>query len=185
MSYVAKTDPAKLELVQLCQKKIGVSNFGHSLRSAVQTAGACRLEPESIDSDVFLNIASHLGTIQSHKRIVGNGNTVDKSWIEHKKEYIGTNNSFMAPHTDGSFLCGAIVEKDKLRAINPPALLLLQCIVPAENGGDHLITDCKPIIEYLIDSEPEVLRILSTSGNVAVCRDDQLSIDIGRASNIP
>jgi alpha-ketoglutarate-dependent taurine dioxygenase len=152
--------------------------------------GWCLLRPVDASADHFLAFAREFGTIQRHIRadaagLVGPNKSVDQSWKEYRSEYIGVDQGRMDPHTDGSFLAGALSIDGRLHHVDPPAVVLLQCVEPAYSGGHHLVVDGQAVVERLMATDPELVRMLTFPGCVTVCRDDQISRDIPVLSSCP
>ena len=142
--------------------------------------GFCIIRGLPNDGDTILALARHFGDIQRHIRADSRGvvgdTPQDVSWRNYLPEYHGVSAEEFAPHTDGSFVDGMLVEGDKVRRITSPRLLLLQIAQRAEQGGDNTVADGGAILDYLTSEEPEAARLLATSGCITISRDDQMAL---------
>jgi alpha-ketoglutarate-dependent taurine dioxygenase len=161
-----------------------------AVSAKLQSQGWCLVRPVDTSPDRLLTIAKQFGTIQRHIRadangLVGKNMSVDQGWKDYQSEYIGVNQDRMNPHTDGSFLAGAMEIDGCLHPVDPPAMMLLQCTHPAHSGGQHLVVDGQAIVERLMEADPAMVRTLMTPGCMTVCRDDQISREVPVLSPSP
>jgi alpha-ketoglutarate-dependent taurine dioxygenase len=152
----------------------------HRIAAAVAQHGACVVTPHDLRPESLMKIARALGTVQSHVRadaegLVGERDSIDQTWKDYRSAYIGVSTEALAPHTDGSFLCGVTLHEGTLRPVSPSALILLQCMQAAYSGGDHIITDGARVIEDLLETDPDAVLDLMRPGCMAIIRDDQMS----------
>jgi alpha-ketoglutarate-dependent taurine dioxygenase len=153
------------------------------LQQKVDRDGFCVLRAWDTQTETLKTIANLFGDIQSHIRadsagVVGGGEPVDSTWKEHRGEYQGLTEEEFGPHTDGSFLDGALpLEGGGLVRIGPPKMVLLQCVRAAGEGGTNLVIDSQPILEEILLTKASLAKTLLTRGCITFCRDDQLALD--------
>ncbi|MCW1967732.1 MAG: TauD/TfdA family dioxygenase [Anaerolineae bacterium] len=159
-------------------QKIDIANHLHN-------EGWCIIEAWNSDPETLLQIASSFGNLQTHVRsneqgIVGlGGDTLSGDWKENIDEYRGVaSNDPFDMHTDASFLNGMFLVNGKMQTITSPKILFLQCVVPADSGGENVIVDHQKILLELLHTNPSLIKTLSAPGCAAFCRDDQIAYGV-------
>lgn len=152
----------------------------NSISQTIRERGFVIVRPSEPSATELLALASALGTIQKHIRadvdgVVGERESVDRSWRAHKSEYTGPQHTAMPPHTDGSFLAGVTYRNERLLPVAPPRLVLLQCVQPANSGGATLVADGQALVAELARMNIGHIEALMTPGCATFCRDEQLS----------
>jgi len=65
------------------------------------------------------------------------------------------------PHTDGAFLDGWEQRNGKIVPVGPPALTLLQCVIPGAAGGTTLLVDGQAVMADTARDHPDLLEVLT------------------------
>lgn len=149
----------------------------------IETYGFCVVKAWDNSITSLKQVSCLFGNLQLHIRsdqegVVGGNDNISKTWLDYKQEYRGITNDEFHPHTDGTFVQGLISGKQSAFKVNPPKMLLLQCVRKAKNGGTNILVDSKPILYEINQQNPQMFDILSSPGCITYCRDDQLAIDI-------
>jgi alpha-ketoglutarate-dependent taurine dioxygenase len=149
-----------------------------AVSAALRAYGYCVLEAWDANYETLRLVAELCGAVQSHIRadaegIVGERPARHPEWREHAEEYQGTTSEEFLPHTDGTFLDGAVLAGETLLRLGPPKLVLLQCVRAARSGGVNLLVDGQRIFDDLVMSRRDLLAVLLRAGCAAFCRDDQ------------
>lgn len=158
-------DPLALPLKIL---EASLSQFGFALISSPDT-----------DTDRLIKLSEILGVIQRHERSSQNGvvdvtNQPNPSF--DPKHYKGLSNAEFPPHTDGAYLDLKYRNiSNKVCHIGPPSLLILQCIIPADHGGESLLVDGQKLFHDL-KQDDDLLRLLMS--NSVIFYRKHLSSDI-------
>lgn len=93
-------------------------------------------------------------------------------------QYFGTTRHPHPPHTDGAYLDGFLWQDNGFKRIEPPAIVLLQCVQPALMGGINLVIDGQRILIDLLMHQPDLANTLAIPGCVSFYRDDQMAVDV-------
>jgi hypothetical protein len=101
------------------------------------------------DRAALIAIAQRLMTIRAHRDAAPDGVTEITNMGAAASGYAAFTDSELIPHTDGS----SVPE--------PPGLLLLTCVQPADEGGATQVADGARIISTLAEKHPSALRSLS------------------------
>lgn len=154
------------------------------IAESVEANGFVVLEPWDSSKETLKIVGSIFGKIQSHIRAseegivgVGGEQPKDAEWQQYRAEYHGLGTGQFAPHTDGTFVDGLIVEGITLRRIGPPLYVILQVVQHADRGGASIVVDCQKVLKHLLVNEPKMAATLMTRGCITFCRDDQLAMD--------
>jgi hypothetical protein len=147
----------------------------------LETLGFALLEPWESSPEILAEVCSHFGVIQRHIR------SDERGFVDVKPAkpteaidgavYFGTKSARFEPHTDGSYLHGLRMEKQGVVRVTPPKLIALQCIEPANEGGENFLIDMQAVVRDLVKEEPLHAAILFRDGAVSFCRDDQIAMD--------
>jgi hypothetical protein len=93
-------------------------------------------------------------------------------------QYLGITNQEHLPHTDGAYLNGFLQQDSVFRRIGPPAIVIIQCVRPAPQGGTNIVIDAQRILRDLLTLNPAIAEILLSPGCVSFCRDDHMAVDV-------
>ncbi len=101
------------------------------------------------DRAALVAVARRLLIIRPHRDAGPDGVTVITDTRASAAGYAAFTDTELVPHTDGSSLP------------DPPGLLLLACLQPADEGGKTLVADGARVIGTLADRHPAALQSLS------------------------
>jgi hypothetical protein len=101
------------------------------------------------DRDELVTVAQRLMSIRPHRDAGPDGVTVITGTGTKTSGYAAFTDAELIPHTDGSSLP------------DPPGMLLLACLQPAEQGGTTRVADGASIIGTLAAKYPTALRSLT------------------------
>lgn len=154
------------------------------VRKSIEADGYAVLQAPDGEPDTLRRIGAVFGTIQSHIRAdergvvgVGGPQRTDAEWHPYRSEYHGLGTGEVAPHSDGTFVDGAVVEGTAVRRVGPPRFVLLHLVRHADEGGANVLVDGQRVFDQLLVDAPDLLRTLLTPGSITFCRDDQLALD--------
>jgi alpha-ketoglutarate-dependent taurine dioxygenase len=153
------------------------------IKDAIEANGYVILEPWDSTPETLRTVGSIFGRIQSHIRaneygVVGETQQGDPEWKKFKSEYHGLGTGEFAPHTDGTFVDGALIDGSSLIRVGPPAYILLQIVRNAGEGGASIIVDGQRVMRDILMNEEDMARVLMRPGAITYCRDDQLALDL-------
>lgn len=150
----------------------------------LESDGYCVVRGWSTEAAVLSALAGHFGPIQRHVRSGEDGvvEVSPRAAATATKEidvaqYTGTSREQLDVHSDGSFLDGFLRVDGELVRVKPPKLVLLQCVVQAEEGGANALVDGTRVLSDLVFDSPGHAKNLLSRGAVTFCRDEQLAID--------
>lgn len=159
-----------------------LKSLAPDITKKIEKFGFCVINAWDNSYEALKLIAEQFGYLQSHMRanedgIVGEVQKQKTEWQQHSSEYSGVGQEEFYPHSDGSFLNGMSYKNGEMQVIQPPKMLLLQCVKHAANGGVNYLIDGKKILEDLLEHDIEMLVKLFTPGCVTFCRDDLLALN--------
>jgi alpha-ketoglutarate-dependent taurine dioxygenase len=111
--------------------------------------------------DELLELKKYFGNDFEHERSRENGITTIKLELGFPN-YFGTNNARTGLHTDGSY--------DK----NPPKIVIHQCIVPSENGGETLLVSFKNVYRQIANDESIITLLSCPTNTFTISRDGRV-----------
>jgi len=181
----------ELELQAIeCPNQVDLPGAMEQVVAAVAADGFAVVQPWDDQSSTFRSIAQCLGIVQSHARadehgITGEGAPVNVEWKAFEGEYLGVASGDFLPHTDGSFLNGLVHQDGAFRRLEPPKMVLLQCMRKAEAGGENFLVDGQVVFDALARRHRNYLDTLMTPGCVVYCRDDLIALDCAVYERLP
>lgn len=101
----------------------------------------------------------------------------------HKSDVVTTaavvSNLKFNAHPDGAYLHDiSQIENDVYRKSAPPKLVLLQCIKPAENGGDNYLIDGKVVFDAMLRDDPLTIKTLMDPQSMCISHRYHMITDI-------
>lgn len=144
--------------------------------------GYCVIEMWDDSESPLLLLREKLGKGQSHIRAnkMGLVSVAPQALSETQgidiDKYLALKTCEHPPHTDGAYLDGFLLQDGETQWISPPALVLLQCVQSASEGGQSVVIDAQRILEDLLRHKPEIAKVLATPRCVSFCRDDQIAL---------
>ena len=111
-------------------------------------------------SEELKSIKRLFGEVVSHNRADENGISLIKP-IKGLPDYFGTTNVDTGLHTDGSF------------NETPPNIIILQSVIPSEEGGESQLLSSKLIFERLFQEDQSALSCLFKPNAFSIMRDNQ------------
>ena len=167
ISFTQESLPSKLE----------------AIKQAVEENGYVILQPWDSSADTLRIVGSIFGRLQSHIRaneqgVVGETQQGDPEWKKFKAEYHGLGTGEFAPHTDGTFVDGVLVDGPTLTRVGPPGYVILQIVRNAGEGGASIIVDGQRVLHDILMTNAQMAAILMSHGAITYCRDDQLALDL-------
>lgn len=132
----------------------------NQLHYTIKNKGWCILDLKDSNKETLINISRFLGQRQRcfSSDEEGITNIVTESLDNGTAQIVSK--YFFSPHTDGHYLNGMAFYKNTLRRIIPPKFMLLQCVQPAEKGGENLLIDGRRILIDLIENSSEIVPTL-------------------------
>jgi len=129
-------------------------------------------------SSALLSLAAMSGDVQRHERSDADGvvliEAVDGAPM-NESQFSGQGVQPFGWHTDGTYLDEVVQIADGLfLRIRPPKGLIIQCVRPAEVGGELILCDSRAVLARMEHSDPRLHAILSRSAVAAVCRGGRL-----------
>ena len=106
-------------------------------------------------------LKKYFGQVISHKRSDINGVSIIKV-IPGLPDYFGTTNEKTGLHTDGA--CSK----------QPPHVVIFQCEIPSQYGGETQLLSCKLLYQNIKKSNPELLEKLFKSNTFTISRDNEV-----------
>ena len=160
-----------------------------AITERLETQGYCHVQAWDTSLSVIKSIAQCLGAIQRHMRsdadgIVGEKLDLTRVDQRYRMEYQKVADGEFLPHTDGSFLAGLYPIDGVMRSVDPPHLLILQCVRPAQEGGANLLIDAQQVLTALIEDDIAMAGTLSRPGCVACCRGEQVATHLSVYSKL-
>ncbi|MFB2939483.1 TauD/TfdA family dioxygenase [Aerosakkonemataceae cyanobacterium BLCC-F154] len=142
------------------------------------------------EADTVQKIARQFGKIMRHIRADESGITTvaqGKSWHQNsnssqnspieKNEYQSYDADEVIAHTDGTFIDGMNIIDGQIVRVEPPYVVLFQCVAPAEQGGELILIDTQQVLSDMLVENAQLAKILLTPGCISFCRDDQIALD--------
>jgi alpha-ketoglutarate-dependent taurine dioxygenase len=156
--------------------------------SQVEQQGFSIFSAWDAEAETIQKVARQFGKIMRHIRADEAGITTvaqDKSWNQdsnqnlsvEKHEYQSYDAEEVLVHTDGTFIDGINIIDDQIVRVEPPYVVVFQCVTPAEAGGELILIDTQQILNDILIENPQLARILLTPGCISFCRDDQIALD--------
>lgn len=138
--------------------------------------------------ETIQKVARQFGKIMRHIRADDAGITTvaqEKSWNQdssqnlpvQKHEYQSYDAGEVLAHTDGTFIDGINIIDDQIVRVEPPYIVVFQCVTPAETGGELILIDAQQILSDILVDDSQLAKVLLTPGCISFCRDDQIALD--------
>lgn len=108
----------------------------------------------------FQMICEHFGHIQNRQG-AKNGISRVVSKCSNIKTDALISNVKLFPHTDGVYLDGISNNTGEIRRIVPPKYVILECITPADIGGETILIDGKELLQSIINIKPLVKTLFA------------------------
>lgn len=145
--------------------------------------GYCVVQMWDLTEVPLIALRNRLGRGQLHIRAAQNGvvtisPNASSSQILDESHYYGASARKHSPHTDGAYLSGFLQQGKAFKRVGPPAIVLLQCVRSAYNGGTSIVIDAQRILRDLLIHTPEVAKVLLSPGCISFCRDDHMVLDV-------
>lgn len=139
-------------------------------------------------AETIQKVAQQFGKIMRHIRANDAGITTvaqEKSWNQNshqnllieKQEYQSYDSGEVLAHTDGTFIDGINIIDDQIVRVEPPYVVVFQCVTPAEQGGALILIDTQQVLSDMLVENAQLAKILLTPGCISFCRDDQIALD--------
>jgi len=167
-----------------CEDRQHLNDIIPCIHEALMKNAYCILKLWDASEIALLEITNRLGNTQLHVRSGADGVATISPDVNPVRDgldfskYLGATSTVHLPHTDGAYLDGFTLHNGNLIRIGPPAIVLLQCVQPAEVGGVNVIIDGQKILWDMMRNHPEILSPLLIPGNVSFCRDDHLAMHV-------
>lgn len=164
-----------------CESDEQIKHLSPSILRLLKRNGYCIVNMWDTSEPALSLISRQLGRMQLHIRSNPKGlvSVSPKPLTSCKQidssKYRSVKTCEHPPHTDGAYLDGFLKKNGESQWIGPPALVLLQCVQPAAEGGQSIVIDAQRILEDMLRKTPEVAQLLATPGCVSFCRDDQVA----------
>lgn len=177
LSYLDKAD------ILFCKKPAYLESIFPEIRSHIKEDGYCIVQMWDLTEAPLLALQNKLGQCQLHIRSGKNGivtiapNTQPSHRLDETLYFSGSTREH-PPHTDGAYLNGFLQKNGAFQRIEPPAMVLLQCVQATRNGGTTLLIDAQPVLHDLLTRHPNMAKILMRPGCVSFCRDDHMAVDL-------
>jgi len=148
----------------------------------IESQGYSIVKVWDTSEETMLDVASYFGRIQGHPKADERGlvgvtpEKVSNDPSVFERNISKTSEEFLL-HTDGSFLDGIVPVEDKYFRLGPPSLFLLQCVRPAEQGGESVLLDAKEVMQALQTEQPELAVLAQTRGLLHFFGGDQMALD--------
>ncbi|MEL7356378.1 MAG: TauD/TfdA family dioxygenase [Cyanobacteria bacterium J06560_6] len=174
-----------------CHSPENINTIRPSIARLVARYGYCTVNLWDTSITSLLLLRNQLGKGQLHVRANSLGlvsvahNPLEDTKDIDPSKYFSIKTCEHTAHTDGAYLNGFLISEGQAQRIGPPSMVLLQCVQPAEKGGESIIVDAQKILEDLLKYNPEVAEILATPGCASFCRDDQIAFNSAIYEAIP
>lgn len=171
-----------------CSSPDALINILPEVVNQIEQKGFSVFSAWDTEADTVQKIARQFGKIMGHIRANEAGITTvsqDQSWHQNssqnlsieKKEYQSYDAGEVIPHTDGTFIDGMNIIDGQIVRIEPPYVVVFQCVAPAEAGGELILIDTQAVLNDMLVENPKLSKVLLTPGCISFCRDDQISLD--------
>ncbi len=145
------------------------------IASRLENEGFCVVGGWDTGVDVLTAVVRQFGRPQIHPGTDGHG--VDDI-TPARLQRIDATSARTTPATEGPHLQGIVAEGDRVRRLDPPALVALQCVQQSANGGSTILLDGEQILRDLVLDDPSHARLLLRPGCVSFVQDDQAAVDV-------
>ena len=152
-------------------------NF-EKLRASIVNIGYAVAQSNNSSYDFFYNFSSFFGKAQKSQGSDSYG--IKKVLSDnHPAGNVGVVSSLpFYPHTDGAYLNGVLFDGASAQRILPPKLVLLQCVEPAQKGGDNILYDGKKILLSVHQKEPCLLPFLFDKYSISLTHGSVTATDV-------
>lgn len=124
-----------------------------AIGEAISEAGYCVVRCPDTHPDRLVGLGRLFGPLQMHERADNRGivEVTNKSdSMRDPKQFLGLSDGNFPPHTDGAYIDILYTSDDNtINHLSPPAILILQVVVPADSGGETILVDTQRIFNDL------------------------------------
>jgi alpha-ketoglutarate-dependent taurine dioxygenase len=160
-----------------------LDNFQKQLNSIyerIEKNGFVILQGWDTSDETFKEIAQFFGYLQNHPNADDSGLVKvkperSKKTTDTYERFPGKSTGEILLHTDGSYLDGFDVVNGKVVRINPPTLVILQCIRALEREGTYFLVDTQEILQLLWVEAPEHAKVVTQPRTVSYCAGQDFS----------
>ena len=110
-------------------------------------------------NETFRTICEHFGNIQHRTRSDRGISFVVDTRSRSETPAISSNIRFF-PHTDGVYLDDIVSYDGNYTRTQPPKFVILECVIPATEGGETVVIDGKRILEEVTATHPTLIPAL-------------------------
>jgi alpha-ketoglutarate-dependent taurine dioxygenase len=169
--------------ILFCKGKEHLEAILPDMHRHLKKHGYCIVQMWDLTETPLLALRTRLGRGQRHIRADSNGivpitpNVHPISNLD-ESHYFGSSSREHPPHTDGAYLNGFLQQGRVFKRIEPPAIVLLQCVRASRHGGTTILIDAQRVLRDLLTRHPSIAKILMSHGCVNFCRDDHMAVDL-------
>ena len=141
----------------------------------IKKNGFALLEPTYQTPDPSIQLAELIGNIQLNHYTNENGFSLICGESKNTKDLNST--LHFLPHTDGHYLNSVFQSNDKFFSLDPPRLILLQCLISNNSGGESLLYDAqKSLVSFLKEDINKAVILFNTF--MTIMRHDILCANV-------